>query len=193
MTEALAIPSCRVTPTGLVIEGELTEERWEAIGDAITAVHKRFMWVVGDWLRAGETAGYLPRGKLKDAAKRFGIEYQTAAQAVRVSKAFESCNRIQDLTWRHHQIAANSEHAEDLLGWAKDNDKSVRELQEEKKRRDGDDGPETCEVSDVIDKIRTVIFDAWEDAHEDVRSIIPKILRSIAKELEAERKASNVD
>jgi hypothetical protein len=50
-------------------------------------------------------------GKLAEACERFGIEYQTAAQATRVAAAFESCTRVQDLTFNHHQIVAGSKQA----------------------------------------------------------------------------------
>ena len=52
------------------------------------------------------------RGRLAEACERFGIAYDTAAQATRVSAAFpESCMRIQDLTFNHHQIVANHPQA----------------------------------------------------------------------------------
>ncbi len=56
---------------------------------------------------ATEDAGYIERGKLKSACEKFRIAYDTAAQAVRVCKAFESCRRLQQLTFEHHQSVAN--------------------------------------------------------------------------------------
>lgn len=131
----LAIPSCRITPTGLVIEGELTEERWLSIGESLSGVSRRLMWLVGDWLLAGESAGYLPRGKLQEACERFGIEYKTAQAAVGVCRAFESSMRIDDLSFSHHQLVAGSDRAEDLLQWAAGNSASVQDLRAEKNRR----------------------------------------------------------
>jgi hypothetical protein len=57
-------------------------------------------------------------GRLAEACERFGIAYDTAAQATRVAAAFESCMRIQDLTFNHHQIVANHPQAGELLEWA---------------------------------------------------------------------------
>jgi hypothetical protein len=47
----------------------------------------------------------------------FGIEYQTAAQAVRVCKAIESCTRVQHLSWKHHQEIAGRDDKVELLEW----------------------------------------------------------------------------
>jgi ATP phosphoribosyltransferase regulatory subunit HisZ len=64
-------------------------------------------------------------GKFAEACERFGIAYDTALQASRVSSAFESCIRIQDLTFAHHHArdtarvaeAFSSEDRSSLLDW----------------------------------------------------------------------------
>jgi len=73
---------------------------------------------VGDWLLAGEDAGYLARGKLDEAATLFGIEYQTAAIAASTCRAWESLRRRKDLTFAHHREVANHPEADELLTWA---------------------------------------------------------------------------
>lgn len=133
--KAISIPGCRVTSTGLEIEGELTPERWDAIGQALSAVNRCVMWVVGDWLLAGESAGYLPRGKLAEACERFGIAYDTAKRAASVCRSFESGMRIPDLTFSHYQLLANCDNATDLIGWSIENNATVVDLRSEKKRR----------------------------------------------------------
>jgi hypothetical protein len=45
-----------------------------------------------------------------------GIEYQTAAQAVRVCKAFESGRRLPLLGFYHHQEVAGRDDKVELLG-----------------------------------------------------------------------------
>ena len=52
-----------------------------------------------------------------EACERFGIAYQTAAQAVRVCKAFERCVRIHLLTFTHHALVANRPDSAELLDW----------------------------------------------------------------------------
>jgi hypothetical protein len=49
--------------------------------------------------------------------KRFGIEYQTAAQAVRVCKAIGSCRRLQQLSFYHHkEVAGRDDKEESIVG-----------------------------------------------------------------------------
>lgn len=124
-----------ITETGLVVKSGWTPELWEAAGDEIARYQKGLMWLVGDWLNAGESEGYVERGRLAEACERFGIAYDTAAQASRVCAAFESCVRTQDLTFEHHRIVANHPQAVELLAWAEDTDATVKQLREEKKRR----------------------------------------------------------
>jgi len=87
-----------ITETGLVVREGWTPELWEAAGHEIARYQKGLMWLIGDWLNAGDREGYVERGRLAEACERFGIAYSTAAQATRVSAAFpESCNRLQHL------------------------------------------------------------------------------------------------
>jgi triphosphoribosyl-dephospho-CoA synthetase len=50
----------------------------------------------------------------QEACKRFGIEYQTAAQAVRVCKAIGSCRQRQ-LSFEHHKEVAGRDDKAELL------------------------------------------------------------------------------
>jgi site-specific DNA-methyltransferase (adenine-specific) len=125
-----------LTTTGLVVHDGWTPELWEAAGHEIARYQKGLMWLIGDWLNAGDREGYVERGKLDQACERFGIAYDTAAQAVRVAAAFpESCSRLQDLTWNHHQAVANHPQAAELLEWAEAEGASVKQLRDEKQRR----------------------------------------------------------
>ncbi len=71
-------------------------------------------------------AGYLPRGKLDEAAKLFGIEYGTARNAATVCRKFERYLRKDHLTFTHHAIVANHPEADELLTWAADTGATVR-------------------------------------------------------------------
>jgi hypothetical protein len=77
---------------------------------------------------SGETSGYLPRGKLDEACKRFGIAYDTAKQSVRVCGAIERCSRLHQLGFYHHMEVANRDDAAELLDWAVKNHATVKEL-----------------------------------------------------------------
>ncbi len=71
---------------------------------------------------------YLPRGKLAEACERFGIEYQTAKDAVWVCGTFERSARADLLTFKHHEAVASRPDAGELLAWAVENNASVQEL-----------------------------------------------------------------
>ncbi len=51
----------------------------------------------------------------QEACKRFGIEYQTAAQAKSIAEKIESCLRRQDLSWHHHKEVAGRDDKAELL------------------------------------------------------------------------------
>jgi site-specific DNA-methyltransferase (adenine-specific) len=129
------IAGCQVTPTGLIIQGELSQDDWQDVGNQLAQIGRCLMWCIGDWLLAGEDAGYLPRGKLDEAATLFGIEYDVARDAAYVARQFESARRLADLTYGHHRAVANHPEADELLTWAADTGATVRDLREEKKRR----------------------------------------------------------
>lgn len=129
----MSLPGFHATPAGLVADESLTREQWEQAGQILGAIDGRLMWYVGDWLTAGEDCGYIERGKLDAAVKKFGISYNTAAQAARVSRAFQSCLRRQDLGWHHHKEVANHPNAPELLQWASQEKATVKQLREHKR------------------------------------------------------------
>ena len=125
---------CDVSANGITFHRQPTAEEWQQLGDAIATTQKGLMWIVGDWLLAGESGGYIERGKHQEACERFGIAYQTAATAGKVCRAFNSCMRMQDLSFSHHELVANREDAAELLKWAAENKATLKELREEKQR-----------------------------------------------------------
>ena len=124
-----------LTETGIVVRSGWTPELWEEAGHQIARYQKGLMWLIGDWLNAGDREGYVERGKLAEACELFGIAYDTAKQAARVSSAYERCNRIHHLDWTHHNVVANHPQADELLEWAAETGATVKQLREEKQRR----------------------------------------------------------
>jgi site-specific DNA-methyltransferase (adenine-specific) len=143
-----------LTTTGLVVHHGWTRELWEAAGHEIARAQKGLMWHIGDWLNAGIREGFVTveRGGHAEACKRFGIAYGSAANAASVSKAFsESSCRHELLTFEHHYqvaslmradpkqppevVAERQKQAAELLDWAAKNEKTVKELRQEKERR----------------------------------------------------------
>lgn len=135
-----------ITETGLVVRDGWTAELWEAAGHEIARYQKGLMWLIGDWLNAGDREGYVERGRLAEACERFGIAYGTAAQAVWVASAFESSTRVEDLTFKHHEAVAplmrrvdgdsdvdikvKREAAERLMAWAVETGATVKQLRD---------------------------------------------------------------
>jgi len=135
-----------LTETGIVVREGWTIELWEEVGKQIARYQKGLMWLVGDWLNAGDREGYVERGKLAEACERFGIAYDTAADAARVSAAFESRERSRLLEWSHHRVAAGHPQAGELLEWAEANSATVKQLREEKQRRAVSSAPTATEA-----------------------------------------------
>ena len=139
--QQLALPGFELTTTGLTAAKSLTRVQWQEAGQLLGGIERRLMWFVGDWLNAGQSSGYVERGKHEEACERFGIAYKTAANAASACKALESSRRREHLSFEHHKEIANRDDADELLDWCEENDASVKELREEKKRRAKDRGP----------------------------------------------------
>lgn len=131
-----------LTETGLVVREGWTPELWEAAGHEIARYQKGLMWLIGDWLNAGDREGYVERGRLAEACERFGIAYGTAANAASVCRAFpESSLRREHLEFAHHQAVANHPQAGELLEWAAKSGATVRELRERVREIKAADAP----------------------------------------------------
>ena len=126
---------CTISGSGIEFHVDPTKDEWELLGNAISAIDKSLMWIIGDWLLSGETSGYIERGKLQAACERFGIAYQTAVNASSCCRAFPQSNRQRLLSFAHHKEIANRPDAAELLEWAAENQASVKELRSEKNRR----------------------------------------------------------
>ena len=138
------IKTYEITETGLVAHGGWTPELWEAAGLEIARYQKGLMWLIGDWLNAGDSEGYVQRGKLAEACERFGIAYGTAKNAACVASAFPKRSSRNDLLdFSHHQAVANHDQATELLAWAATNGSTAKELREEKQRRSNVTGAPT--------------------------------------------------
>lgn len=119
-----------ITETGLVVREGWTPELWEEAGHEIARYQKGLMWLIGDWLNAGDREGYVERGRLAEACERFGIAYKTAAQAAWVAGAFESSSRLEDLSFGHYDAVCGHPQAGELLEWAAEEGATVKQLRE---------------------------------------------------------------
>ncbi len=128
----------QLTDIGIDAPTEFTTEEWSSLGNTIAANSRRVMWHVGDWILLGETSGYLPRGKLPQAADRFGIKYKTAKDAAFVCRRFEKRFRHPNLSYGHHQSVASlrdNDEAREVFEWAVSNGATVQLVRQEVNRR----------------------------------------------------------
>ena len=116
----LALPGA-VTRTALVLPDDLSETKWQTVGDKLAEAESGVMWWLGDWWAFGETKVY---GKRKDFASalevRGGFCFQTLANAGSVSRAIETSRRREVLPWSLHAEVAGleSEQQNEALDWA---------------------------------------------------------------------------
>jgi len=98
------------TATGLVVaEGGIPIEAWKEFGKRLGQVKGAMMWNLGDWLNYGE----VKYGETYQKAKEdTGYSTQTLWTAKCVAADFESCSRLQDLSWGHHHAVASLESPE---------------------------------------------------------------------------------
>lgn len=159
-------PSYEITATGLVAHAGWTPELWEAAGHEIARYQKGLMWLIGDWLNAGDREGYVERGRLAEACERFGIAYGTAKNAAMVASAFEQRSYRNDhLDWTHHLAVANHPQASELLEWAAETRATVKQLREEKQRRSIAAAPIATEASGTKGEV------SWEFKVGDCRKL----------------------
>ena len=179
----LSLKNYEITETGLVAHGGWTPELWEAAGREIARYQKGLMWLVGDWLNAGDRQGYVKHGKLADACERFGIAYGTAANAASVARAFpKSSLRSEHLEFAHHKEVANHDQATELLAWAEANGSTVKQLREEKQRRSPAKKEKPFDGTEAGGRLRDWLrteLDKWPDSerHEAahwIRQILSK-------------------
>ncbi len=105
-----------------------TIEEWIRIGHLLAGAQSALSWAIGDWLLHGQEEGYLPRGKLDDAAKLVRLSKKTIMNIATVCKAFESSLRREELSFSHHKQVAGKPDACELLDWASSHAASVADL-----------------------------------------------------------------
>lgn len=120
--------------TGLDLPESLTFEDWVEVGDKLRTVEQSVMWWIGDWLRFGERR----YGEMyAQAVELTGYSEQTLTNAKWVSSKYEISNRLENLPWAHHQIAAALPALEraNVLFLAAENGWSQRDVRTEITRR----------------------------------------------------------
>ncbi len=101
----LNVPGAMLTATGIQFDDGVTFDQWGAIGATLERAEHAVQWWIGDWLLYGE--GRSDWGdKYEQAIAMFNRSYDTIAKYKSVAKKVESCNRLQNLPWSHHEAVA---------------------------------------------------------------------------------------
>lgn len=124
----LALPDF-ATPVGLDTTAmqSLTEPEWESLLSRLSRVNKATGWLIGDALNFGEAKKY---GARKNAVAITGLSLATLHKYASVARKFESCRRLQHLSYSHHQevVALDEQEQDRWLRIAQDRDLSSNEL-----------------------------------------------------------------
>lgn len=129
----LTFPGFKATPTGLIPNKTLSLDQWDSAGHALSHIEGRLMWFIGDWLLSVREKW--EQGSLAEICENYDLNYHTANHAGTTCRAIEFSRRRPNLSFAHHDEVANRDDADELLDWAEENDASVKELRQEKRRR----------------------------------------------------------
>jgi len=106
---SLSLPSnqFKITPTGLVVKGDITFDDWAMIGPALGKYHRGIAWAVGDWLATGEHKfGEMYVQAMDTTGLSLGRLRNLKSLADRVP--YE--NRVSTLSLSHHEAVAPFNH-----------------------------------------------------------------------------------
>lgn len=104
MSTDLARPTpFTLTPTGLLLSEDLTEEEWDGLVTTLQTSQQALGWAIGDLWAFGEQRNY---GKAADFAGRLGISTSTLKTYGSVARSIPASSRLADLSFSHHQEVA---------------------------------------------------------------------------------------
>ncbi len=121
-------PKYTINRAGLDIQGELTFEEWQTLGNELAPVAKSIAFIVGDWINYGQTRY---GEKYHEAIRTTGLAYETLRVYSHVAQRIDLLSRNNNLDWTHHKVIARCKDAEKQKHWldiAEKHDLSVSRL-----------------------------------------------------------------
>ena len=120
------------TRTSLQIEGDLSYEEWELLGQGLQTLSGAWQWWVGDRLCYGEKRYGERYAQAVEASEHLGISVDSIRQAQWVAEKVPVVIRNYNLTWTHHYAVASLDAAEQkrILSEAKTRRLSVSKTKE---------------------------------------------------------------
>ncbi|MBT4510868.1 MAG: hypothetical protein HOC20_01480 [Chloroflexi bacterium] len=116
-----------VSPVGLTITGDLTENEWKSFFEFVQRVKTSLQWIVGDWCAYGEDR---LQWTYEDMAVVTGYKAKSLREYAYVARNVKMSMRMDTLTFAHHQIVASLPvpSQKEWLELAKGNKLSTRQL-----------------------------------------------------------------
>lgn len=107
----------RLTKTGLMAEGYVTETDWKSVYEQIAQIRASLAWIVGDWATLGELTWHKSYEQL---AAITGLKVETLREYAYVARNVDSNLRLDVLSFTHHRLVAGLRADEQRLwlGWA---------------------------------------------------------------------------
>lgn len=106
---------------GMQFQPDLPFEDWKAIGERFGEATKRFSWALGDWLVYGGTnfRKRIPAELYEEAEKMTGIDRQSLLSLATVCRRIPIEQRIENLSFEHHEAIASISNEERRNEWLK--------------------------------------------------------------------------
>lgn len=145
LTEIVPSDVIEVTPTGIIVKGELTFDLWESTLVSVLNFQKALPWIIGDLLNIGERKW---GESYAQAVKITGFKIQTLYQYTSVAAAWPYEDRREGLYWSYHQIT-----------------KSLP-MSERKALLDKRESGELGTTDDVRDEVREIRTEPEQDVEE---------------------------
>lgn len=119
----------RLTMTGLVVEGRITQEEWWAFFEGVQKIESAMQFIIGDLAIYGEDEF---RISYDEIAARTGYKKETVENYAYVARNMPQALRNPALSFNHHYLVASLDTAEVKQQWlatAAEHDLSVRNLE----------------------------------------------------------------
>lgn len=93
----------RITPTGLDLPDDLTDEEWAGIGRVIKTIESAGMWAAGDWAAHAVKTWDV---KYEDIAAQFDYRPETLESYASVARNVPKTRRNPRLSFSHHRLVS---------------------------------------------------------------------------------------
>lgn len=139
---------------GLILPEGLSFDDWARVGPNLILMATGYRWWLGDWILYGETAFNEEAAQAIDPSWLNEEDIRQIPNYAWVARAFPPSERVLELSWTHHRIAAalgRKRDREKVLKMALEERLSTRKLQalvdDIKIQRDGDKSDGEIEIS----------------------------------------------